>query len=352
MIHIDFFSIFRRIAIIAFWASIITAFLLVPKAVNMFRQERTLTIFTWPLMLDPIYLKKFEKETGIKLYITYYDSSSALLSKLKASKGAGYDLIIADDHTAELIIQNKLVKKIDWQKIPFKDEINPFLRSRYYDPHDEYTLAHYWGFCGIGYDADYFGTNQPPQTWGLLFDPKLMPEKICMTDDPREALMITAQYLYGSIDVLKEPAKLKHIKEVLLAQKKHVEVYSNARADNLLQTKSCPVAAIMSPEVQRLQKEHHNVQFLSPQEGGFLVIDLFMLSQASTKDDLAYQFLNYLYRPEVVEHHSKLFGYCSPLLRDTLSNNFCSVSNPNYDFFRNVIPDREINNIWIEILAA
>lgn len=352
MTRVTIVSALLRTGIILFWLLVLFGFLLLPQGINYFKQQKTLTIFTWPLMLDPIYLKKFEQETGIKLYITYYDSSSALLSKLKASKGSGYDLIIADDHTAELIIQNNLVKKVDWSKISFKNQINPFLQSRYFDPHNAYCIPHYWGFCGIGYDAEFFNEQTPEATWGLVFDPKLISSNICMTDDPREALMITAQYLYGSIDALKDPEKVKNIKKTLLQQKKYVEVYSNARADNLLQTKSCPIAVIMSPEVQRLQKEHKNIRFLSPQEGGFLVIDLFLFSQATKKDDLAYQFLNYLYKPEVIAHHSKLFGYCPPLMSHTLSESFCNVYQNNYDFFRNVIPDREINNIWIEILAA
>lgn len=351
MIKLMPISILNRFLIFCFWVFVIALFLLFPKAVNYLRPERSLTIFTWPLMLDPIYLKQFEKETGIKLYITYYDSSAALLSKLDANNGFGYDLIIADDHTAELIIQKNLVRPFDSSQLLFKESINPFLLSHYYDPQNKFTIPHYWGFYGMGFDSEYFKNQYLPHTWGLLFNPELMPAKICMTDDPRESLMIAAQYLFGTIDALKDPEKVAQIKKLLLDQKKRVEIYSIARADNLLQLKSCPVASIMSPEIQRLQKEHEMIKFLAPQEGSFLVIDLFMMLKSSKKDALIYQFLNYVYQPEVITHHTDLFGYCSPL-HTTLSSGPCEQQPTQFDFFRNILTDSEINNIWIEILAS
>jgi spermidine/putrescine transport system substrate-binding protein len=340
-------SFFYRFFIIAFWSVVFSAFLMLPKVYWMLRQEKSLTIFTWPLMLDPIYLKNFEKETGIKLYIVYYDSSAALLNKLEASNGHGYDLIIADDRTTELIIKKKLVQPFEYNKLSFVNDFNPILRSQYFDPGNAYTIPHYWGLYGLGYDSQFFKDTFDP-TWAVLFKPDVS-YRICMTDDPREALSVAAQYLFGSIDALKNPEKIEQIKKLLIAQKKNVEVYSIARADNLLQSKSCAVATIMNPEIQRLQREHPHIKFVSPKEGGFMIIDLFLMSKASHKQDLIYQFLNYLYKPEVVAHHMNMFGYCSPF--KNVENSPCNDIK-NHEFFKNIIPDRDINNIWIEILGS
>lgn len=346
-------SLIFRVSICAFWLMLIISFLILPHIFSVFRQERSLTIFTWPLMLDPIYLKKFEKETGIKLHITYYDSSAALLNKLEAGKGKGYDLVIADDRTLELIIKKSLAKPIEQQRLSFWKDINPWLLNNYYDPKNRYTIPHYWGAYGIGYDRSYFGKEIPPATWGLLFDKNLCPPKICMTDDPREAIMISAQYLFGSIEVLKDKKSLKKIEELLIEQKKHIEVYTISRADNLLQIHSCSVAGIMSSDINRLNKEHSHVGFLTPEEGSFLIIDAFVIPRASEKDELIYEFLNYLYTPDVIAHHTDAFGYCSPLVSASSGQHLC----PNgpfkgYDFFRNIIPDSEINDVWVRVLAA
>ena len=86
---------------------------------RVFHQERSLTIFTWPTILDPQYLQKFEKITGIKLYITYYESNQELFSKLQAGSATGYDIILPSDFTVKLMIQEDLVKKIDHSKLSF-----------------------------------------------------------------------------------------------------------------------------------------------------------------------------------------------------------------------------------------
>ena len=100
---------------------------MIPTIIGYFSTEQSLTIFHLPALLDPIYLRKFEKETGIKIYLTYFENGPALLSKVAATKGRGYDLIIPDDHSLELLIQKGFVKQIDRSKLPFWDNLNPLL---------------------------------------------------------------------------------------------------------------------------------------------------------------------------------------------------------------------------------
>lgn len=342
-----------RFGIFCFWTIAIGIFLVIPSIRSRFVHERSLSIFTWPLILDPIYLTRFEKETGIKLYITYFESSSALLNKLLANRGYGYDIIIPDDRSLELLIQHSLVKKIDMTKLDFFDAVNPFLLGTYADPYNHYSLPYYWGAYGIGYDMDRF-KNTLPTSWSILFEKNLC-ASICMSDDPREAIMVTAQFLFGTIDALKNKDAREKVKKLLIDQKKQVEIYTVAPADSLLQNKSCGIATIMSPDMSRLMRGHDNFDIIFPKEGSFIVIDSIAIPSTSGKDDLIYQFINYLYRPEIVLHHITTFGYCSPLSSVQLPEleKLCPVDTfRSFDFFRNVISDDEINEIWIEVLAA
>ncbi len=354
--RIPFISSLVRLGIFFFWAMTIAFFLMLPSIMKHFKSERSLTIFSWPLLLDPVYLKQFEQETGIKLYITYFENGPALLSKVAATHGSGYDIIIPDDHSLELLIQQKLVKKIDRSRLNFWNELNPLLLNTYADPNNDYSIPYYWGVYGIGYDSDLFKNGSPPAQWSTLFDCKSCPHaRICMTDDAREAILLTAQYLFGSIDALKDKSAREKVRDELIRQKKQVEVYSISRSDNLLQSKSCGIAAIMSPELSRLHKEHPNINMVIPQEGSFVVIDSMAIPAATQKDEMIYQFLNYLFRKEVVAHHVESFGYCSPLtaLMPEEQAAFCPVERfKTFDFFRNVISDDEINALWIEVLAA
>lgn len=169
-----------------------------------------------------------------------------------------------------------------------------------------------------------------------------------MTDDPREAVMIAAQYLFGTITALNDAAARKAVRDLLIAQKKSVDVYALARADSLLQIGSCDFAVIVSPEMVRLQREHPEFAFIIPKEGAFTLIDSFAIPRTSKKDSLIYRFLNYVYTPEVLAHHAQVFGFESPIAQQNETN----ISEKSPNFFRGVISDQELNELWIEVLAA
>ena len=345
-----------RFLIFCFWTMCIAFFLLLPTFTSYFTTNRSLTIFTWPLLLDPLYLKQFEQESGIKIHLAYFESGSALLSKMEATKGRGYDLIIPDDRTLQVLIEQGLVKKIDKTKLSFWADILPELLNTYADPNNEYSIPYYWGIYGIGYDSKIYDVKDLANTWGLLFDKNpFCNTRVCMTDDPREAIMITAQFLFGTIDALKDKQTHTLVKEALIKQKKQVEVYTILRSDSLVQNRSCGFAVIMSPDVWRLWKEHPSIQMLVPREGSFVIIDSMAIPHVSSKDEMIYEFLNFLYRKEVIKHHIENFGFCSPLSTVVIPDQelFCPIEHfKSFDFFRNVISDEEINELWIEVLAA
>ncbi len=83
---------------------------MLPTIAQRFNHERVINHFLLASYCSIRFiLKNFEKETGIKLYITYFENGPALLSKVVATKGSGYDMIIPDDHSLELLIQQEII---------------------------------------------------------------------------------------------------------------------------------------------------------------------------------------------------------------------------------------------------
>jgi spermidine/putrescine transport system substrate-binding protein len=345
---------FIRILMLLFWLSLLCMFLFLPLLFRWFLPERSLTIFTWPTTLDPQYLQQFEQETGIKLYISYYESNQELFSKLRITKGEGYDLIMPSDYTIELLIKEGLLQKIDTTKLSFFPRLDPNIIHRYYDPNNEYSLPFFWGIYGLGINTDYFQKGMPPATWGLLFDRSLIPGAVGMTGEPREAIMIAAQYLFGSIDELKDPQKIAQIRSLLFKQKQWVYAYTEARTEDLLVSKSCPVVVALSTDIAKLVRRYDNIAFLLPQEGTFAFIDALVIPKTTQKLEMIYEFINFLYRPEVIEHHVKKYGFCSPVT-DVPSDipALCPTQEQfkKIDFFRNVVPETLLNEIWIDLMG-
>ena len=318
-------------------------------------QERSLTIFTWPSILDSRYLAAFEKDTGIKLHIAYYESNQELFSKLQTSSGRGYDIVMPSDYTVELLIKADLIKKIDRSKLNFFHRLNKRLLGNYCDPQNDYSLPYFWGIYGIGVNRNLFNGAAPEATWKLIFDSKVAPQGIGMSDESREAVLMAAYYLFGTIDLKYDRETVEAIKSLLIEQKKWVEAYSESRSEYLLTSNSCPVALALSPDIYKIKSEYPHIDFLVPQEGSFVFIDSIVVSAATEKDEMIYQFINYLYTAEVLEYHRKKFGFCSPVYEEVplISEGFCPSDEQlaKLNFFKDVIPQEVVNDIWIAVMS-
>jgi len=356
MILLPFTKIIVRFIIVCFWVAVISLLLFLPKLSTFFRTDKSITVFTFPMLLDADFLSNFEKETGIKLHISYYENNDELLVKMKESQGSEYDIIIPSDYAVELLIKEGLLKKIDKSKLTFLKTIDPIFMGQYFDPKNEYSIPYLWETYKIGIKSSFFKGKAPPASWRLIFDETVAPNKIGMINNAREAILIAAFYLFGSIDNLTKH-KIEKVRQLLIKQKKWVEVYTDLRADYLLLSGMVSVAVGMSGEIWHATRFDNGLDFLIPQEGTFMVIDSIALPIKSSKDDLVYRFINYLYRSDIVAFHVDKYSLFPVTTNVTLSHYFISSmekilnETKKLEFFRNVLSEEQLNEIWIELKA-
>ena len=343
-----------QVGIIIFWIIVIGIFLSLGNIASWFTRPRAISILTWTYIIDEQKVKEFEKKTGITVYLNYFESNEELLAKLHFSK-EGYDLVIPSDFMTQQLIQKGMLKKLDPQQVaPILKTIKRELLGHYFDPHNEYSIPCLWDIYGIGVNKTYFGNTVPPATWKLIFDKQLTPGHVAMTNDPREAILLAAQYLFGTIDNLDEK-KLELVEELLLQQKKWVEAYTDLRADYLLASGTSPVAVLPIAYVMRSLRFFNYLSFVLPEQT-FILIDSFVIPTTSKRDDLVYEFINYLLQPEVAQYHFHAFGFLPPR-----TDTFDVVDIPQIDlkklnwkkleFFRNVIQPARLNAMWRTIKA-
>lgn len=341
-----------RCAMVIFWVVLIFSTYYASQYFIPINAARTLYIAAWPLSLDAQYLVDFEQKTGINIKITYFESSEELLSKIKATEGIGYDIIFPSDYTVKELIDQGLLQKIDKNKLNFWHTLDTRLLHGYFDPHNDYTIPFYWAAYGIGVNKKLFGDN-PPRTLGLLFDPHYHPERIIMTNSPREAILIAGLYLFGSVDQLGAAEHQQRIKDLLLQQKSWVDLYTEERLDELLVSENNMLAFGLSPDITRAIRKNKDIIFMVPDEGSFIVIDSVAIPTCSKNTQLVYEFLNYLYQPQVVDHHIELYNMSSPITTNTQMAGYA----PNDQEFKklhfliDIISEAGLNNIWIDLLA-
>lgn len=317
---------FLRSLIVLFWVFFLFMALYSPYLFK-FEQGKSINVFIWSGMLDLHYISKFEESTGIKVRFSYYESNEELLVKLRATKGEGYDLIVPGDYAINILKKENLLKKLDKTKLNFLPNLNPILLGHYFDPNNEYSTPAEWSVFGIGIDKDYFhefleknASNE--LSWDLVLDPKLRPGiqnyyQIIMSNDPLVSIPIAALYLFGSLNNL-DVAKLEKIKELLIKQKKFVEAYVDFRPDYYLATKNCHIALSASSYIWRSIYTYPHVDFIVPKEGTLVSIENYALPVTTKKDDMVYQFLNFLMEPETAKHHFESESTVFPVTVDVI----------------------------------
>ncbi len=341
-----------RSLMVIFWVVSIFSLYYFSQYVTQLHANRTLYIAAWPLSLDTQYFTEFEKQTGITLKVTYVETSEELLSKMQMTEGVGYDIIFPSDYTLQPLISQGLLQKIDKSKLTFWNTLDTRLLDHYFDPENMYSIPFYWAAYGIGINKKLFGA-QPPRTYGLLFDSAYNPHRIIMTNSAREAILTAGLYLFKSIDQLSNPEYQQKIRDVLLNQKKWVDIYTEERVDELLASETNMLAFGLSPDITRAIRKNKDVFFMIPDEGSFIVMDSVALPAHSKNSDLAYTFLNYLYQPKVINHHIALYNMCSPIISPDVRTE-CTVAPEDFEklhFLIDIISDAGLNNIWIDLLA-
>ena len=98
--------------------------------------DKELVLFTWEGMFPQEVLDDFEKETGVKVVYSNFDSDETMLEKVSMAKGGDYDVVIADDYILEKIIEEGLATKLDKEKISNWDNINPLFQGQFYDENE------------------------------------------------------------------------------------------------------------------------------------------------------------------------------------------------------------------------
>jgi len=291
---------FTRFLLCLTWIFIIFSTIRMFTSTTFFSNESNkIHLFTWPEQFHHEILKEFEKTTGIEVVVHTYTTNEELVAKMKKTAGKGYDLIVPSDYAVKVLRKENLLKKIDKKKLNFYKNLDPFLLNRDFDPNNDYSLPFDWEVFGFGINRDFKTREKITPTWNHIFNKKMIDYRICMSNDPIEAIQFASFYLFGTKKELDQEEE-KKLENLLIEQKKWVEAYSAMRGDYLLTTHNCQIALSTSPFILKAIEKNPHIEFVLPKGDVFITIQMLSLPKASKKTDLVYQFINFLYQKETM----------------------------------------------------
>ncbi|MBP7854811.1 extracellular solute-binding protein [Candidatus Babeliales bacterium] len=268
-------------------------------------EEKSLRIYSWANRIDESVLQNFQNKTGIKVYLNYYESVEELLTKLEVMPHIDCDLMLPSSYAIPRMIDAHVIKQIDISRCNFIEKIYPVFLKISNTGEQLYALPLYWDVFGIGYNAK--TVQNQAITLDLLFDKnKIIGSQVGMTDEPREAIFLAAQYLNFDLNHLTSDI-LKKIRRLLRDQKAWVGAYSDSQQGYFLASDTFDVVASDREIICRQMLTNAFVKFALLPKGSMLRVDSMVINALSNKDDLIYEFLNYLFSEEVVLHHAQQF---------------------------------------------
>ena len=114
-------------------AAILTASLFTGCGNSNVGENGTINFFNVGDYIDEALIRKFEKETGIKVNYSTYDTNEIMYQKVKTNPGT-YDLVVPSDYMIEKMIQEDLLETIDYNNIPNYQYIGENYKNLSYDP--------------------------------------------------------------------------------------------------------------------------------------------------------------------------------------------------------------------------
>ena len=286
-------------------------------------ENGTINFFNVGDYIDEALIKKFEKETGIKVNYDTYDTNEIMYQKIKTNPGT-YDLVVPSDYMIEKMIKEDMVEKIDFNNIPNYQYINPEFKNLSYDPNNEYSVPYMWGTIGILYDTT--KVTEPVTSWDILWDSKYK-DDVYMFNSLRDSLaiaLIKAGYSINSTN----PDEIEKAKEELLKQREltnPVYVVDEVK-DNMISGEKT-LATVWSGDAVYCMNENPDLAYAIPEEGSNKWVDALVIPKDAPNKAGAEAFINFLCDPENAKANVEYIEYSTPneaafdLLDDESKNN-------------------------------
>jgi spermidine/putrescine transport system substrate-binding protein len=267
-----------------------------------------LVYFNWSEYLDPALIKKFEKQYGVKVRQSNFDSMSSMMAKLRS--GNQYDVIFPDQSYAPRLIAANQLLKIDHDQLKNYDNIWDFFHDPKYDPGAEHTVPYGLYATGIIWNEDKI--SGMTGSWNDLFreDAK---GKIYVLDDFQEAIGM-ANYTNGYELNEYGDDELEKTKQTLIDQKPLLRGYSTDDVQNMLNGNAWIHHGWNGDVVNvRNQADDPSIyKFEKCKEGIPVGADQMAIPANAEHPGTAMLFIDFMLDPENAAQNVAYFGYPMP----------------------------------------
>ncbi|MGB5539142.1 MAG: spermidine/putrescine ABC transporter substrate-binding protein [Gammaproteobacteria bacterium] len=276
---------------------------------NSAKQE--LVFLNWSEYMDPALIKRFEELHHATVTEIYFESDDYRDNYMLETQGKGIDVIVVNGIQMRSYVEQGWLAPLSAKEVPNLEYIDKKWLTLFADA-EGYAVPLFWGTSGIVYRKDLVGREI--RGYRDLFNPdEAWRGKIVMVGSSRDVIGAALKALGYSLNSTSFE-ELEEAKQQLMKQKPFVKEYAYITLDETssLVSGDAYISMIYSGDALMLQEHSDNIEYVVPEEGSELWIDHLVVSQASRKKNLAYQFVNFLNEPENAAQLAKFVYYATP----------------------------------------
>lgn len=270
--------------------------------------NNTLTIYNWGDYIDPALIKKFEKETGLKVIYQTFDSNEAMMTKISQG-GATFDVAVPSEYAISKMKEEGLLLPIDHSKIPNLRYIDERFLNLSFDPGNQYSIPYFWGTVGIVYNRALLGGKEIT-SWNDLWDPSFK-NQILLIDGAREIMGMALNSLHYSLNDTNR-AHLQQAKQKLDKLTPNVKAIVGDEIKMLLANEEAAIGIVWSGDAAEIMWENERLDYVIPKEGTNLWFDNMVIPKTAKNIEGAHQFINFMLDPKNAAQNAEYVGYSTP----------------------------------------
>ncbi|MAS94643.1 MAG: hypothetical protein CMO55_15705 [Verrucomicrobiales bacterium] len=273
------------------------------------RDGAVVRILTSTGYLSKSVVRDFTWETGISVEKHEFSTTEEMVAQLRAYPHR-YDLVAVEASSVSRLAKQKLLRRLDLQKLPAIDELMPEVLQNLSEEVSSYSIPYHWGTTIVAYRSDKIAS--PEKSFEMLFEPQ-MKGKVLLLDNPFECLGVIHRMSGKSINAYsEEDIDLASDRLNELVEKCELRFASQDIVKKSLLEGEYWAGLCYSGECVRMAERDSRISYFLPKEGAGMWLDVFAMSRDAENVDEVYSFLSYLMRPACIAKSSEELKYPNP----------------------------------------
>jgi putrescine transport system substrate-binding protein len=294
------------------------------KSAPSVHTDKVLNLYIWSDYLAPDTIPNFEKLTGIKVNVSYFETNETLESRVLTGH-SGFDVVVPTAPFFQRQIRSGAYLPLDKGQLPNIANMDPALMSqvKLNDPDNAHGVIYAWGTYGIGYNTKMLAQalpNLPLDSWRLIFDPayasKLAGCGIRTLDAPAGVIRLALKYL-GKDPNAPTAHDLEQVDALLTQIRPYIRTIDSQNITEAMANGDiCIALAYNGDFVQaraRAKQANNgvNIDYLIPKEGSLLWFDMLAIPRDAPNPVNAHLLINYLMSPPVIANFTNFTGFAN-----------------------------------------